>query len=95
MKAIDDSVKLGADVLNMSLGMGSGYSRDGVSPTNEAFNKAKAAGVVCAVAMGNDRVTNWGGEGKTNLAINPDFGTTGHPAVNCRVSCSTKVRVYR
>ena len=81
LKAIDDSVKLGADVLNMSLGMGSGYSREGVSPTNEAFNKAKAAGVVCAVAMGNDRVTNWGGEGKTNLAINPDFGTTGHPAV--------------
>lgn len=81
LKAIDDSVKLGADVLNMSLGMGSGYSRDGVSPTNEAFNKAKAAGVVCAVAMGNDRVTNWGGEGKTNLSINPDFGTTGHPAV--------------
>ena len=81
LKAIDDSVKLGADVLNMSLGMGSGYSRDGVSPTNEAFNKAKAAGVVCAVAMGNDRVSNWGGEGKTNLAINPDFGTTGHPAV--------------
>ena len=81
LKAIDDSVKLGADVLNMSLGMGSGYSREGVSPTNEAFNKAKKAGVVCAVAMGNDRVTNWGGEGKTNLAINPDFGTTGHPAV--------------
>ncbi|MDU5223942.1 MAG: S8 family serine peptidase, partial [Finegoldia magna] len=81
LKAIDDSVKLGADVLNMSLGMGSGYSRGGVSPTNEAFNRAKAAGVVCAVAMGNDRVTNWGGEGKTNLAINPDFGTTGHPAV--------------
>ena len=26
LKAIDDSVKLGADVLNMSLGMGSGYS---------------------------------------------------------------------
>ncbi|MDU3192019.1 MAG: S8 family serine peptidase, partial [Finegoldia magna] len=81
LKAIDDSVKLGADVLNMSLGMGSGYSREGVSPTNKAFSKAKAAGVVCAVAMGNDRVTNWGGEGKTNLAINPDFGTTGHPAV--------------
>ena len=81
LKAIDDSVKLGADVLNMSLGMGSGYSRDGVSPTNEAFNRARAAGVVCSVAMGNDRVTNWGGEGKTNLAINPDFGTTGHPAV--------------
>ena len=81
LKAIDDSVKLGADVLNMSLGMGSGYSRDGVSPTNEAFNKAKAAGVVCAVAMGNDRVTNWGGEANTNLAINPDMGTTGHPAV--------------
>ena len=81
LKAIDDSIKLGADVLNMSLGMGSGYSRDGVSPTNEAFNRARAAGVVCSVAMGNDRVTNWGGEGKTNLAINPDFGTTGHPAV--------------
>ncbi len=81
LKAIDDSVKLGADVLNMSLGMGSGYSREGISPTNEAFNKAKKAGVVCAVAMGNDRVTNWGGEGKTNLSINPDFGTTGHPAV--------------
>ena len=41
LKAIDDSIKLGADVLNMSLGMGSGYSRDGASPTNEAFNKAK------------------------------------------------------
>ena len=81
LKAIDDSVKLGADVLNMSLGMGSGYSREGVSPTNDAFKRAKKAGVVCAVAMGNDRVTNWGGEGKTNLAINPDFGTTGHPAV--------------
>ena len=81
LKAIDDSIKLGADVLNMSLGMGSGYSRDGVSPTNEAFNRARAAGVVCSVAMGNDRVTNWGGEANTNLAINPDMGTTGHPAV--------------
>ena len=81
LKAIEDSITLGADVLNMSLGMGSGYSRDGISPTNDAFNKAKKAGIVCAVAMGNDRVTNWGGEGKTNLAINPDFGTTGHPAV--------------
>ena len=81
LKAIEDSITLGADVLNMSLGMGSGYSRDGVSPTNDAFNKAKKAGIVCAVAMGNDRVTNWGGVGKTNLSINPDFGTTGHPAV--------------
>ena len=81
LKAIDDSIKLGADVLNMSLGMGSGYSRDGASPTNEAFNKAKKAGVVCAVAMGNDRVTNWGGNAKTNLATNPDVGVAGHPAV--------------
>ena len=81
LKAIDDSIKLGADVLNMSLGMGSGYSRDGISPTNAAFNKARKAGVVCSVAMGNDRVTNWGGEANTNLAINPDMGTTGHPAV--------------
>ena len=81
LKAIEDSITLGADVLNMSLGMGSGYSRDGVSPTNDAFKRAKKAGIVCAVAMGNDRVTNWGGEGKTNLSINPDFGTTGHPAV--------------
>ncbi|MDY6065335.1 MAG: S8 family serine peptidase, partial [Finegoldia sp.] len=81
LKAIDDSVKLGADVLNMSLGMASGYSVDGQTASELAFQRARKAGVVCAVAMGNDRVTNWGGEGKTNLAINPDMGTTGHPAV--------------
>ncbi len=82
LKAIDDSIKLGADVLNMSLGMASGYSKDGKTPTDEAFTRARKAGIVCSVAMGNDRVTNWGGKGVTNLAINPDMGTTGHPAVS-------------
>ena len=80
LKAFDDSIKLGADVINMSLGSASGFTLDGNSPTALAFKKAREAGIIPMVAAGNDRNTAWG-QDAPNLAANPDQGVLGYPAV--------------
>ena len=50
--AIEDSVKLGADVINMSLGSTSGFT-DVNDPENQAVQRATDAGVICVISAGN------------------------------------------
>ena len=50
--AIEDSVKLGADVINMSLGSDSGFVEKS-SPIQKAINEAEEKGVVVVVSAGN------------------------------------------
>ena len=82
LAAVADSVLVGADVINMSLGMTCGFSReeDG-SATNEVYDKVYEAGVNLVVAAGNEYSSAMGGAyGSTNLTSNPDSATVGSPS---------------
>ena len=52
--AIEDSVKLGADIINMSFGAKCDYREEG-DLLKEAIEKATDLGVICVNAAGNDR----------------------------------------
>lgn len=76
--AIEDSVKLGADVINMSLGSSNGQKNasDGMS---RAIQTARQAGVITVVAAGNEGL-NFSPDGTTDDAFGLfDDGTVGSP----------------
>lgn len=78
IKAIDDSVILGADVINMSLGSTAAFVND-EDPEQMAVNRAVDNGVVVAVSAGNSNVF---GSGHDNpYAENPDYGVVGAPGL--------------
>lgn len=80
IKAMDDAVKLGADVVNMSLGSPAGfYVPDSIEDI--AIDQARDSGVTVAISAGNERNMMNGG-GQTNQAKNPDNGVVGSPSVN-------------
>lgn len=74
--AIEKSVELDADVINMSLGSSAGY-RDDVDPEQVAIKNATDDGVICVVSAGN-----------STTSINPylidgvsDVGVVGSPGI--------------
>lgn len=77
--AIDDSSKLGADVLNMSLGSTSGDQSD-EDPEDAAVDRATKNGTAAVISAGNSGTSNSEKDG-TNKAYygNPDMGTIGTP----------------
>ena len=78
VKAIDDAVALGADVINMSLGAGAGSTVDAGSDIMDAVKRARAKGVSVVIAAGN---SNTFGRGFSQpLAENPDYGLVGNPS---------------
>lgn len=78
IKAIDDSVILGSDVINMSLGSTASFVDDN-DPEQVAVNRAVENGVVVAVSAGNSNVF---GSGYDNpYAENPDYGLVGSPGL--------------
>lgn len=78
IKAIDDAIKLGADVMNMSLGSTASFvSAD--SPEQQAIKRAVDNGVLMAVSAGNSARF---AEGYNNpFASNPDIGVVGAPGL--------------
>lgn len=55
LKAVDDAILLGADVINMSLGAPAGFRfNDPTRPEIETLRRAREAGVVVVVAAGNE-----------------------------------------
>jgi lactocepin len=79
LAAIDDSIKLGADVLNMSLGSVASFYQEN-SAEDLAIQRATANGIVCAMSAGN---SNHIGDGWDNpFAKNPDIGVVGAPGLN-------------
>ncbi|XRG77965.1 S8 family serine peptidase [Rossellomorea sp. GAMAL-10_SWC] len=79
LAAIDDSIKLGADVLNMSLGsVASSYEPN--SAEDLAITRAVDNGIVCAVSSGNSNQIGSGWDDP--LSHNPDIGVTGAPGLN-------------
>lgn len=84
LKAIDEAVKLGADVLNMSLGStASFYIPD--SAEDIALRNATDNGIVCSVSAGNSGSFTYGWT-STNYGYpwkeNPDIGVVGAPGLN-------------
>ncbi|MEH7074528.1 S8 family serine peptidase [Neobacillus drentensis] len=76
IKAIDDAIKLGADVVNMSLGSTAGFVLPD-SPEQQAVQRAVDNGVLMSISAGN---SNHLGDGYFNpYAENPDYGVVGTP----------------
>ncbi|MBU5595131.1 S8 family serine peptidase [Amphibacillus sp. MSJ-3] len=80
VKAIDDAILLGADVINLSLGSVAGFVRPN-APEQEAIKRAVDNGIIATVSAGNS--SYFSEELNTNypLATNPDIGLVGSPSV--------------
>ncbi|WAA09698.1 S8 family serine peptidase [Fervidibacillus albus] len=78
VKAIDDAIKLDADVLNLSLGSPAGFV-DETSPSQQAIKNASDNGILVSISAGNE---NMYGDGYFYpYASNPDYGLVGSPSV--------------
>ena len=84
LKAMDDAISLGADVVNMSLGSSAGFSIEGEKyPETEMFEKARKAGIVVTVAAGNDgSITDGNVYGVKPLEGNFDTALIANPALD-------------
>ncbi|MBQ8885488.1 MAG: leucine-rich repeat protein [Clostridia bacterium] len=82
LAALSDCVTVGADVINMSLGSSSGYSRErDEDAVNAVYDSIYAAGINLVCAASNDYSSGMNGTyGSTNLTTNPDSGTVGSPS---------------
>lgn len=78
IKAIEDAVALGADVINLSLGSANGSQLNGNRALMAAIEKARQAGVSVVVAAGNERA--FGSDHADPLVTNPDYGLVGAPS---------------
>lgn len=78
VKAIDDSVALGADVINMSFGSGAGYIEDD-EPQQKAIAKASQSGVICVSSAGNKKYL--AKKLKDPFSENPDYAVVSSPGL--------------
>lgn len=79
VKAIDDSIKLGADVINMSLGSVSGFV-DSSNPEQIAVERSTENGILVSISAGNSDMFASGTF--YPYAENQDYGLTGSPSVS-------------
>jgi lactocepin len=80
LAAIDDSIKLGADVVNMSLGSVASFY-DENSAEDLAITRAVDNGVLVSVSAGNSGHIAYGYT-SSPFAKNPDIGVVGAPGLN-------------
>lgn len=82
--AIDEAIRLGVDVLNMSLGSTASFYIP-ESAENVALTNATNSGIVCSVSAGNSGQLTYGWS-NTNQGYpwkqNPDIGVVGAPGLN-------------
>jgi subtilisin family serine protease len=89
VKGIEDAVKLGADIINMSLGYKCTVKSD-EDYLQSAINEAKESGVLCAIAAGNDG-SSASGSNSNNLIGAIDTSAVGSPAVSNGSFCVASV----
>lgn len=83
LAAVEDAVRLGVDVINMSLGSPAGFTSYGdMMPSyDETYANVEKAGIFLAIAAGNSYslsyLNRWGGK---SLTDNPDTGMMATPA---------------
>ena len=83
--ALDDCVKLGVDVINMSLGTSCGFTTtndgdDEGEMLHSVYSRIQEAGISLVCAASNDYSAGYGGVYGTNLSSNPDSSTVGSPS---------------
>ncbi len=85
LKAMEDAYLLGADVINLSLGMAHSFSGDELIGTvySAALARLEEAGVIVCCAVGNDASSLTGKAGDTALPTGAytDYSTASAPAV--------------
>ena len=85
LAALEDAFKLGADVINMSIGSPNGFVEDDESVLNDRiYERLEAAGVICCISAGNEAslgesAQNWAGSGFLTTGYQ-DYGTLDSPA---------------
>ena len=64
VSALEDCMKLGVDVVNMSLGSACGFSESGSEEVDSVFRRISESDIIVDVAVGNEgnssTMTNWG-----------------------------------
>lgn len=82
LAALEDSVTMGVDAINMSLGTSCGFTREvDEQYKNDVYDRIKDAGISLVVAASNDYSSGFGGaESDTNKTENPDSATVGAPS---------------
>ncbi len=82
LAALEDSVTLGVDAINMSLGTSCGFTREvDEQYKNDVYDRIQDAGISLIVAASNDYSSGFGGEeSNTNKTDNPDSATVGSPS---------------
>jgi lactocepin len=82
---IEHAITMGADVINMSLGVDSGYVSEEDDPTQKAIRVATERGTLVVVAAGNSahstKNNTFLDSASKPYAENPDIGTVGAPGV--------------
>ena len=80
--ALEDCVKLGVDVINMSLGMSAGFTTADEEDQNEVYESVRTAGISLVAAASNDYNSTFGSAKNGNLGLtsNPDSATVGTPS---------------
>lgn len=78
--AVEDSMILGADVINMSLGETAGFSSGG-EYLDQIYGRVSETGTILVVAAGNEGTSGNGNNWHYGLSLaeNPDNGTVGSP----------------
>lgn len=82
---IEHAVTMGADVINMSLGVDAGYVDEEFDPIQKAIRVATEQGTLVVVAAGNSAYSTKNNIIMSSLypyAENPDIGTVGAPGVS-------------
>ena len=82
LAALEDSIILGVDAINMSLGTSCGFTREvDEEYKNTLYDNIEKAGISLLVAASNDYSSGYGSEGgNTNKSGNPDSATVGAPS---------------
>lgn len=82
LAALDDSIKLGCDVINMSLGTASGFSEDSNQSMRKVYRRIEDSGINLYCAAGNDYSSSYRGASGNDLPLvsNPDNATIASPS---------------
>ena len=84
LAALEDSIILGVDAINMSLGASCGFTYESAPDKeykNDVYSRIEEAGISLVVAASNDFSSGFGSaNGNTNKTDNPDSATVGSPS---------------
>jgi len=98
VKAVEDAVILGVDVINLSLGIPMGFTTERESNQqflNNIYKKAEAAGITVCSSAGNEYDSAYNGTMGAAFSSNPDYGAIGSPSSYTSVFSVASTNTYK